>query len=685
MKPFIIIFFLLFCFSSKAQTIQSENIQIVRDAYGVPHIFGKTDADAAYGLAWAHSEDDFKSIQENLLPSKGLAGSVLGKEGVLFDYLLKFASLDVTVPKLYKQGALSDTFERVISGYVQGLNAYAVAHPEQLLHKDLFPISEVDILNGYMLKLSLMAGVGMALKATRENRIDMYSAPNEKGSNGIAVAKELMDDNKTLLVGNSHQPIEGGFAWYEAHIQSEEGWNITGGLFPGGMTIFVGNNENLGWTHTVNYHNFGDIYKLKTKGKSYFLDGEWKKFKIRKEKFKLKVGFFKIGITKKLYDTEFGPVFSTKHGKYAFRFPVYMDIRAAEQWYKMNKSRNWNEFESALKMEALPLFNVVYADKENNIMLQSGGQIPLRDPKLDWKQPIDGTSSKAKWNKLLEYDKKPIVLNPECGYVFNANNTPLQCTGENCEWNEYFVGLQMFTMNRAELFDRYFESHKGKFTDEDIHFVKYNKSFLKDASYYNCFKALYNLDENKYPRLKEAIQTVKCWDFDADAADTNASIVLVVHKMLAKKLQGSVGFLSIQKESLSESDVVWALTKAKHFLMKTHHSIHPALGDVQRHIRGDISYPVGGMSEVPKASESSLYDEKKGIYRLNGGDGYIHFAKFSDKGVEIRTINAFGASSMKNSPHYTDQMELFIQEKTKPMTLNKAEIFRDAVRIYHPK
>ncbi|NBR15190.1 MAG: hypothetical protein EBU01_11540 [Crocinitomicaceae bacterium] len=85
------------------------------------------------------------------------------------------------------------------------------------------------------------------------------------------------------------------------------------------------------------------------------------------------------------------------------------------------------------------------------------------------------------------------------------------------------------------------------------------------------------------------------------------------------------------------------------------------------------------------ASSASLYDEKKGIYRLNGGDGYIHFAKFSDKGVEIRTINAFGASSMKNSPHYTDQMELFIQEKTKPMTLNKAEIFRDAVRIYHPK
>lgn len=185
--------------------------------------------------------------------------------------------------------------------------------------------------------------------------------------------------------------------------------------------------------------------------------------------------------------------------------------------------------------------------------------------------------------------------------------------------------------------------------------------------------------------MKDAIQALKRWDFDADVADTNASIVLVVHKMLSEKLQGSIGFLTMRNELLSEEDAVWALKKAKQFLLKTHHTIYPALGAVQRHIRGDLSFPAGGMSEVPRATESSLYDKKKGIYRLNGGDGYIHFAKFSDKGVEIRTINAFGASSMKNSPHYTDQMELFINEKTKPMTLNKAEIFRDAVRIYKPK
>jgi len=685
MKPFIFIFSLLTTFSAWNQSIKSENIQIVRDAYGVPHIFGKTDADAAYGLAWAHSEDDFKSIQENLLPSKGLAGSVLGKEGLLFDFVLKFTSLDKTVPELYNKGVLSDTFKRVLSGYVQGLNAYASSHSNEILHKELFPISEIDILNGYMMKLSLMAGMGMALKATKENRIEMYNAPNEKGSNGFAFSKDIMEDNKTLLVGNSHQPIEGGFAWYEAHIQSEEGWNMLGGLFPGGMTIFVGNNENLGWSHTVNFHSFGDIYKLKTKKKSYFIDGAWKPFKIRKEKFKLKVGFLKIGVTKKLYDTEFGPVFSTKHGKYAFRFPAYMDIRAAEQWFKMNKSRNWNEFESALKMEALPLFNVVYADKENNILLQSGGQIPYRDPQLNWKLPIDGTSSKVKWERLLEYDRKPTVLNPECGYVYNANNTPLQCTGESCEWDDYFVGLQLFTMNRAEYFERYFENHKGKLNDEDVHFVKYNKSFLKDASYYNHFKALFTLDENKYPKLKNAIQAVKNWDFEADVADTNASIVLVVHKLLSKKLQGSIGFLTMRNELLSESDAVWALSKAQQFLLKTHKTIYPQLGAVQRHIRGDINFPSGGMSEVPRATESSLFDKKKGIYRLNGGDGYIHFAKFSKEGSEIRTINAFGSSSNKNSPHYTDQMELFINEKTKPMTLNKVEIFKNAVRIYHPR
>jgi acyl-homoserine-lactone acylase len=688
MKSTLLFFILAINFSQiAAQKDYAENVTIVRDEYGIPHIFGKTDADAAYGLAWAHSEDDFVSIQKNLLPAKGLAGRITGKEGLLFDFFLKFIDLDRRVAEQYQKNVLSADYMAVLKGYVKGLNDFAAKHKDELLHKKLFPITEEEIIKSYTLKLSLMAGMGLALKAVKENRIDMFFSVNDtKGSNAIAISKEKMQDDKTLLVVNSHQPIEGGFAWYEAHVQSEEGWNILGGLFPGGTTIFVGSNEHLGWAHTVNFHTFGDIYKMKTKGsRKYFYNGKWENFEIRKEKFKVKLGAFTIGFKKRLFDSEFGPVMKTKHGMYSFRFPVYNDIRAGEQWYRMNKSNNFQEFEKAMKMEAIPLFNTVYADKDDHIMLHSGGQIPDRDPSLDWTQPLDGTNPKYKWEKLVTYDRKPTVIDPDCGYVYNANNTPLLCTGQSCNWNDYFVGLQMFHFNRGELFEQYFENFKGKLSDADVDKIKYDKTFSKTGSYMKHFSMLYNLNENKYPKLKNAILTMKRWDFEADVADTNASLVLVTHKMLQKKLSATLGLLMIRKENISESEAVWAITQAQKFLKDKHGSLNPPLGQVQRHIRGTVNLPAAGMSEQLRATESSLHDEKKGIYRINGGDGYIQYAKFSKDGVEIQSINAYGASARPESPHYTSQMELFLNQKMRKMTLKKEEVFKNAVKIYAPK
>lgn len=675
----------LYTAALSAQTIRPESITIARDAYGVPHIYGKTDADAAYGLAWAHAEDDFESIQLNLLPGRGLAGSVQGKEGVLFDYGLKFTGLDTTVPKLY-QTDISADFKKVLNGYVQGLNAFALKFPERILHKDLFPVTEIDILHGYMLKLSLMAGMGLALKATKESRIEMFNAPNEKGSNALVISADRMEDAQTLLIANSHQPIEGAFAWYEVHINSEEGWNTLGGLFPGGVTVFVGSNENLGWAHTNNYHTFGDIYKLQTKGqKKYFYDGKWIDFKTRKAKLKIKLGGLKLAVSKKLYDSEFGPVFKTKHGMYAFRFPAYMDIRAAEQWFRMNKAKNWKEFETALRMEAVPMFNTLYADRENNIFMQSGGQIPLRDPSLDWKQPVDGSLSAYKWTKLLPFERKPTLLNPSCGFIYNANNSPLFASGYDCEWQGDFIGLQLFEYNRGERFKKLLNNHTGKFSDSLIHRIKYDKSYDEAGTYADRFKQVYGLDPVKYPKLEQSIRSLKAWDRSAEVSDTNAALVLVMQKMLSKKIDVPFGFLMIRNEIISEADAVWAIKKAQQFLIQKHGKVNIPLGQVQRHIRGSVSLPAGGLSEVPRATDAKLYDKKAGIYRVNGGDGYIQFAKFSKEGVRIRSVNAYGASARPESVHYTDQMELFMEEKTKPMTLHKDSVLKQAVRIYHPQ
>ncbi|TNF28391.1 MAG: acylase, partial [Bacteroidetes bacterium] len=440
--------------SAASQNINPRNVTIIRDSLGVPHVHGTTDAEAAYGLAYAHAEDNFAEIQEAVMAGKGLLGSYQGKDGVLFDFGLQFLSIDSLVEARFEQD-LSSEFRAVLSGYAQALNDYADQHPKEIILKKTFPVTAKDLVKSSTLSVSLMAGLGMALKAVNENRIEEFLGANEietgTGSNALAVAPEKMADGNAYLLVNSHQPIEGRFAWYEAHVMSDEGWNCVGGLFPGGTSVFVGSNPNLGWAHTFNYHQFGDIYQLELNPKNknqYKYDGQWRDFYVRKIKLKVKVIGMKIPVTKKVKSCAYGPVFENKYGSWAFRFAAYHDIRATEQWYRMNKAKNFGEFTEAMKMQAVPLFNTVYADKDGNIMLHSGGKVPKRNPRLNWKSPITANTSDYRWEEILDYGQLPHVENPECGYVYNANNTPLECTGDSCNWNEYFPGLQTFMYNR---------------------------------------------------------------------------------------------------------------------------------------------------------------------------------------------------------------------------------------------
>jgi acyl-homoserine-lactone acylase len=670
--------------STATAQINPQNVTIARDSFGVPHIFGKTDADAAYGLAWAHAEDDFKHIQHNLLAAQGKLGLVLGKEGVLFDFGLRFFGIDTLVDNNYEQ-QLSPDFRKVLEGYIQGINDYATAHPEEVLVESALPFRPQDIVKGSTLTLTLFAGGGLALKAAKENRVQFFNEPNDRGSNALAISPSKTEDGKTWLMVNSHQPIEGRFAWYEAHVASEEGWNIIGGLFPGGTSIFVGTTPNLGWAHTTNYHTFGDLYLLKHKGKSYKYGKEWKDFVYKKIPLKLKLGGLKLAITKKVPYTEQGPVFKTKHGWYAARFPGAMDIRATEQWYRMNKARHWNDFEAAVKMEGIPLFNIVYADVQGNIFWQSGCQVPDRDSTLNWDQPVDGTNPKYTWTKLVPYESKPSILNPECGYVFSCNQTPLFTSGEECNWKgNCFVGIQKFNYNRGERFDELLKAIPGKITWQDFMRIKFDKSYSRNGSYARNFSGIYTIDETKYPRIADAILHLKKWNWDGAADNRQAALALLMHNYLKKKLNGYFAFLMIKKEPIREDEAVEAITYARNFLLKTHGTIDLPLGNLQRHIRGNINIPASGLVEVSRASENKLVDKKRGIFRITGGDGYIQMNRYSKEGVEVNSINAYGASAHPESKHYNDQMEMFEKEQFKPMTFDKTYILKTAERVYHP-
>ena len=280
---------LLFTTTISYSQINPENIDIVRDQFGIPHIFGKTDAEVAYGLAWANAEDDFNTIQEAYLAGNAMLSNYIGLKGAPADFITQFIGSKELIDE--KIGEISNDYLKVISAYAQGLNSYAEKNPDKVLYKKLFPITPKMMMMYSQLQLFISnQGADWAGRILNNDTQDDYLDQNLTGSNVIAMNSNKTDNGETFLAINTHQPLEGPTSWYEVHLNSEEGTNIIGTLYPGTPHILIGVNENLGWSHTVNYPDKTDVFKLRmVDNKKYIVDGEEYELEKLKAKIHIKI------------------------------------------------------------------------------------------------------------------------------------------------------------------------------------------------------------------------------------------------------------------------------------------------------------------------------------------------------------------------------------------------------------
>jgi penicillin amidase/acyl-homoserine-lactone acylase len=245
--------------------------RILRDTWGVPHIFGVTDADASFGLAYANAEDDFVTIQQTLAAARGSLASIYGIDAAANDYMVQLLRIWDVLEAKYESDLSAETRE-VLDGYAAGINLYAALHPDEVLIEELFPIMGIDIAAGSVHKSPLFFGLdgdlGELFAEERQGELSprptsfLYPSSTQLGSNTFAIGPSRTSDGSTFLAINSHQPWQGPVTWYEAHIHSEEGLDVVGGIFPGSPLILVGHNRNLGWGFTVNRPDLVDTYVL---------------------------------------------------------------------------------------------------------------------------------------------------------------------------------------------------------------------------------------------------------------------------------------------------------------------------------------------------------------------------------------------------------------------------------------
>ena len=679
----IISVFFLATFFSFSQ-IDPNNIEIVRDNYGVPHIYANTDSELAYGLAWVNSEDDFKTIQEAYLAGNALLSKHIGIKGAPADFITQFIGSKELIED--KISDLSPEYFEVISGYADGLNSYAKNNPDKVLFDELFPITPIKMLMYSQLQLFISnQGADWAGRILNNDTNDEYLDQNLTGSNVIAMNSNKTSSGETFLAINTHQPLDGPSAWYEVHLESKEGTNIIGTLYPGTPHVLIGVNKNLGWSHTVNYPDKTDIFKLRMRDKSsYIVDDKIYKLEKFNAEVYIKVLGIPVKIKRKYYKSIFGPTLKNKSGYYSIRTPTLFNISALEQWWKMGKSKNFTEFYKALKMNAIPGFNVGYADKNDTIFYMSNAILPKRADGYNWKGVVPGDTKKTLWNEFYEVEDLPQVIQPNSGFIYNANHSPFKSTSndENPKEKDYNInmGFETYDNNRSIRLKQLIDSYE-KVSFEDFKKIKYDNSFPSKFNYsFMDISIIEDLELENEDLMFDLLSRIQLWDRKTNIDSNGAAIYGVLYYFLVRNYRD----LIIKNNSIVSKEMLLnVLSDVNLYLMENFGSIDITLGDLQKLVRGDKEIPIWGLPDVITAMSSIPY--KNGKIRVFAGESYIGLIRFTKDGPEMESIISYGNSDNSESEHYSDQMELYSKFKTKKMTFDKDIIYREAKSIYRPK
>lgn len=690
-----------FASEGEAPEYREYSAEIVRDEYGVPMIYGETDADVAYGVAIAHAEDDFFTLQDVVSMTRGRYGAIAGEDGAAVDYL--YHLLDARGVAEREYGSLPADTRAVYEAYASGLNQYADEHPEEVKLANLFPVDGEDIAVGFILRQPLFFGLGGVVgqlvsgdELRPEHGPDIPGFPREHrpprtedlqaddkvtgdlasrsglvlplgeeaqhlGSNAFAVAPEK-SGGPTTLVSNTHQPLRGGVSWYELGVQSGSGWHVVGANLPGTPFPTLGHNETLGWTYTVNTPDIIDIYQLEVEDGRYKLDGEWRDLEERTVTLPVKLGPVVLPIRRTIYRSVHGPVIKNDNGFFAIRYGGMDSARPMDAFYRLGKATTMEEWMSVYERVDIPNFNAIYADAEGNIAYIYNAAFPDRpeDVKANWRGVLDGTRSELIWEGTVGFDRMPKIVNPGSGWVYNSNNTPFTAAGasDDLDPDDFspVLGVEMKQTNRswrawkllseADVLDR-----------ETLERIKYDKAYERQGYVAALFDGLKTLEAEG--ELAEARDLLLDWDFTADDVGRADSLALLMIR----------DYMSADYGNGEPPDTAEHLQKAVDHLKAHFGRIDPPMSELLRLRQGDVDLPLYGGSDTIRAMTTWDVDED-GRLSLKHGDSYIQWAEWPRDGgrVTSRSVHPFGSATTRpRSRHYTDQMELYATERMKPV------------------
>ncbi len=679
--------------------------EIIRDEFGVPHIYGQTDADVAFGVAIAHSQDDFHTLQDVIAMAKGRYGAIAGADGAAVDYVYHLLDARGTAQREFAR--LPEDTRALFEAYAAGLNRYAAAHPHELKLARLFPVSGVDVAAGFALRQPFFFGLNSVIEPLvageplrREYGPDIPGFPREapkrgrigdeqaamsplgpdsthSGSNAFAVAPEATG-GPTVLISNSHQPWRGGVAWYEVVVESEEGWHFAGANFPGSPYPFLGHNEVLGWTNTVNTPDLVDVYRLvmDESGTRYRLDGEWRELESRTVTLPVRLGPLVLPVRRTVHRSAHGPVIVNDEGAFAIRYAGIGRLDQLDAYYRLNKARSFEEWESQIARMAVPSTNFIYADREGNIANIYNAAIPDRKPGANWRSILPGDDASLIWQGPVPYERLPRYTNPASGWVFEANNNPFMDAGEgsNLSPGDFApeLGIELKHTNRGTRGARLMDE-AGRMDRRTLERIKYDTGYEREGYIARMLDEVAALDLPRASNAGRAQALLAGWDMTQDNIGRADALALLMIRP----------FMSASYQNKEWPDAREELDRTVEHLLTHFGRLDPPMSELLRLRQGPgpnaVDLPLDGGSDTLRAS--TLWDvHEDGRLAVRHGDSFIQWVEWeAGRPVRSRSIQPFGAATTRpGSPHFADQSTLFVQHRLKPVHFFRRDVLANA-------
>jgi acyl-homoserine-lactone acylase len=418
--------------------IEAQRVTIIRDTWGVPHIYGKTDADAVFGLMYVECEEDFKRVERNYLEVLGRLAEVDGIRSLPSDMQMRL--IEDSTDAIRDYAKTPAWFRRLLDAFADGINYYLSLHPE----------TKPAVLKRFEPWLPLMFTDG-SVSATstggiRKSEItNFYSRDSSRvasqfedrgeeqtGSNAFALGPSKTISKNALLYINPHVPF---YFRTEVQLVSEEGLNVYGAVTWGQFFVYQGFNQHCGWMHTTSYVDVADLYeeKIRQDGNSffYFYDGQWKPGRTKSLSLTYLKDGVQVPITFTAYYTLHGPVMASRNAKWISLKENNRSLSALVESWAITKAKTLAEFKTGLEMLSNTTNNTMYADDQGNIAYWHGNFIPKRNPGYDYSLPVDGTTSETSWKGVHPLEEVIHVYNPSTGWIENSNSTPFTASGSS--------------------------------------------------------------------------------------------------------------------------------------------------------------------------------------------------------------------------------------------------------------